>query len=60
MCIRDSNVWMLHMWMFDLNPNGLFGGTHPDVDPQAPGEEIINGGREVPMWFQMYGHGHGH
>lgn len=52
------NVWMLHMWMFDLNPNGLFGGTHPDVDPQAPGEEIINGGREVPMWFQMRGHGH--
>lgn len=52
------NVWMLHMWMFDLNPNGFFGGTHPDADPQAPPEHMINGGREVPMWFQMHNGGH--
>lgn len=50
------NIWMLHGWMFDLNPNGFFANTHPCADPDAPAEETINGGREVPPFFQ---HQHG-
>lgn len=50
-----GNFWMLHVWLFDLNPNGVFGNTHPCVDPDAPDEETINGGREVPLWFQHHG-----
>ena len=49
------NIWMLHAWMFDLNPNGFFAGTHPCVDPDAPSEDTINGGREVPEFFQHHG-----
>ena len=45
------NFWMLHVWLFDLNPNGVFGGTHPCVDPDAPPESSINGDREVPPFF---------
>lgn len=51
-----DNIWMLHAWMFDLNPNGIFANTHPCADPYAPTEESINGGREVPAFFQ---HHHG-
>jgi hypothetical protein len=50
-----GNFWMLHTWLFDLNPRGVFANTHPCIDPEAPDEETINGGREVPMWFQMHG-----
>ena len=49
------NVWMLHVWMFDLNPNGLYANTHPCVDPDAPSEDAINGGRPVPPFFQHHG-----
>jgi len=44
---------MLHVWMFNLNPNGIFAGTHPDVDPDSVSEESLNGDREVPMFFNM-------
>lgn len=52
------NTWMVHMWLYDLNPHGFFAGTHPDVDPNSLDEETINGGRPVPEWFQNYHHGH--
>lgn len=48
------NQWMLHAWMFDLNPNGIFGNTHPCVDPQSPDEATINGDRPVPPFFQHH------
>lgn len=50
-----GNFWMLHVWLFELNPNGVFANTHPCLDPDAPDEETINGGREVPLWFQHHG-----
>lgn len=46
------NIWMLHGWIFDLNPAGVFAGTHPCVDQHAPLESEINGDREVPPFFQ--------
>ena len=49
------NVWMLHVWMFDLNPNGIFANTHPCLDPNAPSEHEINGDRPVPPFFQHHG-----
>jgi hypothetical protein len=48
------NLWMLHAWMFDLNPNGFFANTHPCVDPDSPPEEVINGDREVPPFFDHH------
>ncbi|WP_455203523.1 dockerin type I domain-containing protein [Kaarinaea lacus] len=51
-----DNIWMLHAWMFDLNPNGIFANTHPCVDPDSPTEDTINGDRPVPPFFQ---HHHG-
>ncbi|MDH5324872.1 MAG: dockerin type I domain-containing protein [Gammaproteobacteria bacterium] len=48
------NIWMLHAWMFDLNPNGVFAGTHPCADPNAPSESSINGDRPVPSFFQQH------
>lgn len=53
-----SNFWMLHVWLYDLNPRGVFANTHPCVSQTAPDEDTINGNREVPMWFQHHG-GHG-
>lgn len=50
-----GNFWMLHVWMFDLNPRGIFANAHPCVAPDAPDEATINGGREVPMWFHEHG-----
>ncbi|WP_317932014.1 hypothetical protein [Halioxenophilus sp. WMMB6] len=52
------NVWMIHMWLFTLNPHGFFGNTNPNVDPGALDEDEINGGRPVPMWFMMHHMGH--
>ena len=43
--------WMLHVWLFDPNPNGLFAGTHPCVEPHGLDEATINGDREVPPFF---------
>ncbi len=48
------NMWMFHVWMFDLNPNGIFANTHPCIDPDAPSEQEINGGREVPPFFKIH------
>ena len=48
------NFWMLHLWMFELNPDGPFANVHPCLDPDAPPEHAINGGREVPPFFQMH------
>ena len=49
------NFWMMHLWMFKLNPNGVFGNTHPCLDPTAPTEASINEGRPVPPFFEMHG-----
>ncbi len=49
-----ANFWMLHVWMFDLNPNGLFANTHPCIDPDGPSESDINGDREIPPFFQHH------
>lgn len=49
------NFWMLHLWLFNLNPNGPFGEVHPCLDPSAPPEDSINGGRPVPPFFQKHG-----
>jgi len=48
------NVWMLHVWLFDLNPGGTFAGMHPCVDPDAPSESDINGDREIPPFFMHH------
>ncbi|NRB41490.1 MAG: hypothetical protein HRU20_23965 [Pseudomonadales bacterium] len=48
------NIWMLHAWIYDLNPMGLFSGTHPHVDPNATPESSRRDGREVPMYFMMH------
>jgi hypothetical protein len=51
-----ANLWMIHLWFYDLNPNGLFAGTHPDVDPDSPSEMETYDGREVPEFFQNHHH----
>ena len=48
-----ANFYMVHFWMFDLNPNGLFAGTHPCVEPDGADDDTINGDREVPHFFKM-------
>lgn len=48
------NIWMLHVWMFDLNPKGLFAGTHPCLDPDAQQESEINDDRDVPPFFMHH------
>lgn len=48
------NFWMIHLWLFELNPNGVFGGTHPCLDPDAPPEEVANEDRPIPPFFQMH------
>lgn len=50
-----GNFWMLHAWMFELNPNGVFGNVHPCIDPDAPSESDVNGDRVVPPFFQHHG-----
>jgi hypothetical protein len=49
-----GNFWMLHAWLFYLNPHSVFANTHPCVDPDGLSEEEMNGGREVPPFFQMH------
>lgn len=49
-----ANFWMVHVWLYDLNPNGLFDGHHPCVETNAPDDEIINGDREVPEFFMHH------
>jgi hypothetical protein len=46
------NIWMVHLWLFELNPNGVWGGTHPCLDQQAPTEAEFAEGREIPMFFR--------
>jgi len=46
-----TNLWMVHLWLFDLNPNGKFGGTHPCVDPNAKTPVDFAEGREIPEFF---------
>lgn len=48
------NFWMMHLWLFKLNPEGPFGELHPCLDPNSPAEETINGDRPVPPFFQMH------
>jgi hypothetical protein len=46
---------MVHMWFFELNPNGLFGNTHPCIDPDAPKEQDLNYRcRPTPEFFHKY------
>jgi len=49
-----SNIWMLHTWMFDLNPAGIFANTNACVDPDSPPEYTINGDRTVPPFFEHH------
>ena len=48
------NFWMMHLWMFKLNPTGPFGELHPCLDPASPPEHTANGDRPVPPFFQMH------
>lgn len=50
-----TNFWMVHMWLYDINANGFFAGTHPCVEPNAPADETIAGDREVPPFFADHG-----
>jgi len=50
-----TNFWMVHMWIYDLNPKGLFGGAHPCVEPNGPSDKTINGDRPVPHFFKGHG-----
>lgn len=52
-----ANFYMVHMWLYDLNPNGFFGGTHPCVEQNGSSDETINGDREVPPFFEGHGEG---
>ena len=41
---KDSGVWnpkfyMIHAWIYALNPNGTFAGAHPHLAQHAPPEE---------------------
>lgn len=49
------NIWMLHVWLYDLNPNGTHGNTHPCIEPNGVSEEDLSGGREIPPFFQHHG-----
>ncbi len=53
-----NNLWMVHLWLFNLNPRGIWGGTHPCLDPWAPSEEDVNDGREEPEFFMHWHMGH--
>jgi len=48
------NLWMVHIWLFDLNPNGLFAGHHACLDTDSPPPHSINGDRNVPDFFQAH------
>ncbi len=50
------NLWMIHMWFFELNPNGLFAGTNPNLDPDSPSEEETTDGRPIPEFFEHHHH----
>lgn len=50
------NLWMVHLWFYDLNPHGLFAGTHPHIDPDSPSEMDTTDGREIPEFFQEHHH----
>ena len=47
------NIWMLHMWFYDLNPLGIFNGVHPNLDSCGPNPDP-NHGRTVPAFFNMH------
>ena len=36
--------WMMHLWVHDLNPDGIFGIINPLVSPDAPDEHGGHGG----------------
>lgn len=45
------NIWILHLWIFDLNSRDVFAGTHPDIGPCETPEHVINYGKRVPPYF---------
>ena len=56
---RWTNFWMIHAWIFKLNPDGLFANTHPDVSTTEtdgtddyPFEGCISA-RAMPQWFRQ-------
>ncbi len=51
-----GNFWMLHAWIYELNPRGVFGNVHPCVDAGGASEDDINGGRPIPPFFQALMH----
>jgi len=40
------NIWILHIWMFDINSFGLFRSAHECMDPNSTYLDTINRGRE--------------
>ncbi len=54
-----GNFWMLHAWLYELNPRGVFGNVHPCVDPDGASEADVDGGREVPAFFKAIMANHG-
>lgn len=46
-----ANFYMLHVWMFDLNPAGVFAGKHPCVETDGVSDEALTGDREAPEFF---------
>ena len=49
-----GNFWMLHAWLYELNPRGVFGNVHPCIEPNGDSEDDINGGRVIPPFFQAH------
>lgn len=43
---------MLHVWLYKLNPCGVFAGIHPHVSVGFPEEPIA---RPLPQWFEIMG-----
>ncbi len=54
-----GNFWMLHAWLYKLNPRGVFGNVHPCIDLNGASEEEISAGREVPPFFKEIMDNHG-
>ncbi len=54
-----GNFWMLHAWLYKLNPRGVFGNVHPCIDINGASEEKLSAGREIPPFFKAVMDNHG-
>ena len=43
---------MIHVWLYKLNPCGVFAGIHPHVSVEFPEEPMV---RPLPEWFDIMG-----